>query len=135
MPGFDPDKILEAMMETAPVFGEDGYVTLVQMAYAYGEPMIRYENWGSFMPDKKGKDFVSTTVATNVALNPKVLKMEKQGLCKIDENPDGSKSITYKGINRGAYLSLGDLQQAVIHILSELKNTAAMKRLMENAKI
>ncbi|MBR1624014.1 MAG: glycoside hydrolase family 3 protein [Pseudobutyrivibrio sp.] len=135
MPGFDPDKILEAMMEAAPVFGEDGYVTLVQMAYAYGEPMIRYENWGSFMPDKKGKDFVSTTVATNVALNPKVLKMEKQGLCKIDENPDGSKSITYKGINRGAYLSLGDLQQAVIHILSELKNTAAMKRLMENAKI
>ena len=135
MPGFDPDKILEAMMETAPVFGDDGYVTLVQMAYVYGEPMIRYENWGSFMPDKKGKDYVFTTVATNVAVNSKTLKLEKQGLCRIEENPDGSKNITYRGINRGAYLSLGDLQQAVIHILNEIKNTAAMKNLMENAKI
>lgn len=133
MPGFDPDKILEAMMENPPTFADDGYVTVFESSYVYGEPMIRYENWGSFMLDKQGKDFVSTTVAANGKLNEKVLKLQRKGLCKIEENADGSKTVVYKGINRGAYLSLGDLQQAVIHILTEIKNSAAMKKLIKNA--
>lgn len=135
MPGFDPDKILEAMMDTKPIFGDDGYVEVVQMAYMYGNPMIIYENWGSFMPDSKGKDYVSTTVGANTKLNEKVLRMQRQGICNIEENADGSKLVTYRGIKRGAYLSLGDLQQAVIHLLSVIKNSAAMKKLMENANI
>ncbi len=135
MPGFDPNKILEAMMAIAPTFAEDGYVTVVEKSYVYGEPMIRYENWGSFLPDKNGEDEIKTTVEPGVALNEKVLKMQEQGLCHIEDTQFGTKIITYKGIDRGAYLCLGDLQQAVIHILNEIKNTGSMKKLMENANI
>ena len=133
MPGFDPDKILEAMMATMPTFAEDGYVTVVEKYYVYSEPMIRYENWGSFLPDRNGADIVQTMVKPGVKLNEKVLNLQEKGICKIVNNADGSKLVTYKGINRGAYLSLGDLQQAVIHILTEIKNSAAMKKLLKNA--
>ena len=130
MPGFDPDKILEAMMETTPIFAEDGYVTIVEKDYVFGEPMIRYENWGSFLLDKNGADRVQTLVKSGIKLNEKVVKLQEKGICSVTENADGSRLVTYKGINRGAYLSLGDLQQAVIHILSEIKNSAAMKKIL-----
>jgi len=135
MPGFDPDKILEAMMDVPPTFGEDGYVTVVEKAHLYGIPMIRYENWGSFLLDKKGKDFVLTKVPADVELSDKVLEKQKQGLCKIDVEMDGTKTITYQGINRGAYFALGELQQAVIHLLLVIKDSAAMKKLMKQANI
>ncbi len=135
MPGYDPDKILEAMMEIPPIFGDDGYVTTVEEAFFCGTPMIRFENWGSFLPDKKGKDLVVTRVAADVELNPNVLEKQKEGCCKIETQIDGSRTITYRGINRGSYFALGELQQAVIHLLSELKNSAAMKKLLKQANI
>lgn len=135
MPGFDPDHILEAMMETAPTFTPDGYVEVVKKAYVYDEPMIVYEKWGSFMPDKNGKDTVTTVVLPEAEINPKVLELEKQGICKIKEEAGGARSIIYKGINRGAYLALGELQQAVMNILLVIKDSAAMKQLMESANI
>ena len=135
MPGFDPDKILQAMMETPPEFGKDGFVTKVEKSFAYGEPMIQYYNWGSFMPSKSGKDLVRTTVEADVTLNENVVRLQEQGICKVEELPDGKKAVIYKGINRGAYLALGDLQQAVIHILQTVKNSGSMKKLIESAKI
>jgi beta-glucosidase len=133
MPGFDPDHILEAMIKTAPTFEPDGYVTVVNKNYVYNEPMIRYEKWGSFLLDKNGNDRVSTVVAANAQINDKVLALANQGLCTIKTENDGSRVITYKGIDRGAYLALGELQQAVMNILGVIKNSASMKKLMENA--
>ena len=135
MPGFDPDKILQAMMDTPPEFGKDGFVTKVEKSFVYGEPMIQYYNWGSFMPSKSGKDLVRTTVEADVTLNENVIRLQEQGICKVEELPDGKKAVIYKGINRGAYLALGDLQQAVIHILQTVKNSGSMKKLIESAKI
>ncbi len=135
MPGFDPDKILEAMMETPPSFAEDGYVTTVQKAYAYGEPMINYENWGSFYLDKQGEAMVTTRVEANVTLNPRISKLEKEGFCSVSNEADGSRIITYKCVNRGAFLALGDLQQAVMHILMTIKDSAAMKKLIDTTNI
>lgn len=135
MPGYNPDKILESMMETAPTFEEDGYVSVVETAYLYDIPMIRYENWGSFMLDKDGKDKVVAKVPADIEISEKALKAEKEGLCKIETEMDGTKTITYFGIDRGAYFALGELQQAVIHILSAIKDSAAMKKLMEHVKI
>ena len=135
MPGFDPDKILEAMMDTPPKFNRDGYVEVVETAYVFGTPMIRYENWGSFMPDKDGKDLIQTIVPAGVTLNEKVMKMQEEGICEVTESGNGNRVVTYKGIDRGAYLSLGDLQQATIHILTVIKNSAAMKKLMDRANI
>lgn len=135
MPGFDPDKILQAMMDTPPEFGKDGFVTKVEKSFVYGDPMIQYYNWGSFMPSKSGKDLVRTTVDADVTLNENVIRLQEQGICKVEELPDGKKAVIYKGINRGAYLALGDLQQAVIHILQTVKNSGSMKKLIESAKI
>ena len=96
--------------------------------------MIKYERWGSFLPDKNGKDTVVTYVQPDAKLNDKVVRMKEEGVCTI-ENVENGMKITYRGTDRGAYLSLGDLQQAVIHFLNEIKNSAAMKRLMEQANI
>jgi beta-glucosidase len=110
-------------------------VKVVEKCFVYDEPMIVYEQWGSFLPDKKGTDTVTTTVEAGVKISEKVLKLQADGICTVENAVDGSKVITYKGINRGAYLCLGDLQQAVIHILGEIQNSASMKRLLENANI
>ncbi len=135
MPGFDPDEILKSMMEIAPQFTEDGYVEKVEKNFVYGDPMIQYYKWGSFMPNKHGKNLIKTTVAANIQLNENVLKYQEMGICNIQELPNGDKEITYRGINRGAYLALGDLQQAVINILNTIKTSASMKKLMDSANI
>ena len=135
MPGFDSDFILEAMIETAPTFKEDGYVEVVEKDFVYQEPMIYYEKWGSFLLDKNGKDTVSTVVSADASINDKVLMLEKDGICTIQTEADGSRTITYKGIDRGAYLALGELQNAVINILKVIKNSASMKKLLDKANI
>lgn len=135
MPGYDPDKILESMMEVPPTFAEDGYVTVVDTAFRYGVPMIHYENWGSFLLDKKGKDRVIAKVPADITISPRALKAQEAGLCTIETEMDGTRTITYFGVNRGAYFALGELQKAAVHILSVIKNSAAMKRLMDKANI
>ena len=135
MPGYDPDKILEAMMHTPPTFEPDGYVSQVEKCIVFDEPMIKYEKWGSFKLDKDGEDTCQTTVEPNVVLNEKVELLEKNGLCSVTVAPDGTRTITYKGIDRGAFMALGDLQQAVIHILNTTKNSASMKKILDTANI
>lgn len=135
MPGYDPDKLLEAMMNVSPTFEPNGYVSIVERAFLYGMPMIKYEKWGSFKLDKNGDSYVTTIVEPGKTVSEKALQLQKEGLCKIKEQVDGSKQITYKGFNRGPYLALGDLQQAAIHLLEEYKNTASMKNLIEKANI
>ncbi len=134
MPGYDPDKILEAMMEMEPTFEDDGYVSVVEKSFVNGEPMIAYEKWGSYILDKNGKESVIAKVAKDKPVSDKALKLQNEGLCTITVEEDGTKTIIYKCTNRGKYLALGDLQQAVIHILGEIKNTAAMKKLISSAK-
>ena len=135
MPGFNPDKILEAMMDTKPTFAEDGYVETVSKHYLYGVPMIVYESWGSFMLDKNGNDYISVKVLPDIQVNEKVIKLCDEGLCEIKQESDGSKIVVYRGINRGPYLALGDLQNAVINILMQIRHSASMKRLMDKANI
>ncbi len=135
MPGYNPDKLLESMMNVSPTFADDGYVEVVEKAYMYKEPMIRYERWGSFVPDKNGDTTIVATVAAGNEISERALNMQQRGICEITDADDGSKIIKYKGFNRGPYMALGDLQQAVIHILNTIKDSAAMKKLLDSAKI
>ncbi|MBQ7148090.1 MAG: glycoside hydrolase family 3 C-terminal domain-containing protein [Pseudobutyrivibrio sp.] len=135
MPGFDPDKLLESMMNVPPTFESDGYVTVVEKAFVYGRPMINYEKWGSFILDENGDTFVTTRVEPDTVVSERALKLQKKGLCEIRVEVDGSKSISYKGFNRGPYLALGELQKAVMNLLKEIKNSGSMKKLMEQANI
>ncbi|MCR4695592.1 MAG: glycoside hydrolase family 3 C-terminal domain-containing protein [Pseudobutyrivibrio sp.] len=131
MPGFEPEKILEATESVEPDFDVDGYVKRVEDTFVYGHAMIRYEKWGSFILDREGKDYVSTTVAPNVKMSDRIPKLQEMGLCQVTEE-NGEKTITYRGINRHAYLSRGDLQQAAMHILGEIKNSASMEKLINS---
>ncbi|MCR5580798.1 MAG: glycoside hydrolase family 3 C-terminal domain-containing protein [Pseudobutyrivibrio sp.] len=135
MPGYDPDKILEAMMQVEPTFEADGYVTVVEKAFKNGEAMISYEKWGSYILDKNGKERVSSVVGPNVTISDIALRLQSEGLCDIQVQEDGRKILTYRCTNRGAYLSLGDLQQAVIHILNEIKDSAAMQKLVKEINL
>lgn len=135
MPGFDPDKLLESMMNVPPTFEEDGYVTVVEKAYLYGIPMINYEKWGSFVLDKNGDTVVTAKVEPDNEVSERALRLQKAGLCDIKTEIDGTRTIIYKGFNRGPYLALGEMQQAVISILNEIKSTGSMKKLMEQANI
>ncbi|QFJ54781.1 glycoside hydrolase family 3 protein [Pseudobutyrivibrio xylanivorans] len=135
MPGYDPDKLLESMMNVPPTFEDDGYVTVVEKAFFYGFPSIKYEKWGSFILNKDGDAVVTTTVSADKEVSEKALKLQQEGLCTIKVKSNGSKTIEYRGYNRGPYLALGELQQAVIHILNEIKDTGSMKKLLEKANI
>lgn len=135
MPGYDPDKLLESMMNVPPTFEADGYVSLVEKAFLYGRPMITYEKWGSFKLDENGDTVVTAKVEADAAVSDKALKLQQQGLCKIKVEDDGSKTISYKGFNRGPYLALGELQNAVMNILKGIKDTGSMKKLMKQANI
>lgn len=135
MPGYDPDKLLEAMMNVPPTFEEDGYVTVVEKGFMFGIPMIKYEKWGSFILDKNGDAVVVATVDSNKSVSGRALKLQQEGVCEIIVEPDGAKRIKYKGFNRGPYLALGDLQQAAINILSEIKTAASMQELIKKANI
>ena len=135
MPGFDPDKLLESMMNVPPTFEEDGYVTVVEKAYLYGTPMIKYEKWGSFVLDINGDTVVTAKVEPGNEVSERALKLQSKGLCTIKTEINGTKTINYKGFNRGPYLALGELQQAVMNILNEIKNSGSMKKLIEQANI
>ena len=97
--------------------------------------MINYEKWGSFILDENGDTFVTTRVEPDTVVSERALKLQKKGLCEIRVEVDGSKSISYKGFNRGPYLALGELQKAVMNLLKEIKNSGSMKKLMEQANI
>ncbi len=135
MPGFDPDKLLESMMNVPPTFEEDGYVSVVEKALLYGHPMIKYEKWGSFVLDSEGDTFVKTMVTADQKMNDRIQKLQKDGLCEVKVEKDGSKIIAYKGFNRGPFLALGELQASAMHLLNAYKNTGSMKKLMEKANI
>lgn len=134
MPAFDPDKILEAMQSTPATFAEDGYVTSVKKCYYYNRAMIEYENWGSFVPDKNGEDVVMTTVAADIEISEKAQTLINEGICTVTVESNGNKTLRYKGTNRGAYLCLGDLQNAAIHILGTILNSASMQKLLDAVK-
>ena len=131
LPGYDPDRILEAMIEAPPTFTEDGYVQRVNKGFVFGVPTIRYDCWGSFVPDKDGTETLKTEVPCDMQLNPIIPSLIDEGICTVKLRDDGIQEVEYKGYNRGAYLCLGDLQQAAIHILTEIKNSASMQRLMD----
>lgn len=134
MPGFNPDKILHAMMNVRTEFEEDGYVKETVRKNSFGRPLIVYDSWGSFEPAANGKDVIVSHVDKGVELNPRIAELEKEGICTVLTNEDGSKAVSYKGFHRGAFLALGDLQLAVFHILSAISDTVTMKDMLEQAK-
>ena len=131
MGGYRTQALKAALLGLAPEFAEDGYVkTEVSKVYGgYFKETVEY--WNTFVLDADGMDHVHTNVKADVKLHEKVSEMVASGIAFVEEKPDGSKTVTYKGLNRGAYLSLGDIQSCAMHVLHSIMNSSAYDSMLK----
>lgn len=134
MGGYSAEKILEAMSHLAPVFDETGAVKETVISKHGGLMKSTHYHWGSFLPASDGCDTVKTTVAAGVQLGERAEKAVADGYARVEEHADGSKTVSYTGIDRGAYLVRGTLQECAMRILNVLVHSAAMDDLRKRRK-
>lgn len=131
MGGYPTDVIAAAIDERKPQFDLDGAIHQNKIAMYGGVFHKKVDAWNSFSPEKGGKDTVTVQVASNKKLSPRVTDAVAQGWADIRNNADGSKTVTYYGTNRGAWLPLGDIQRCAANVLRVLMNNAPMRLLRE----
>lgn len=126
MGGYSTDVIAAAIYGAAPVFAPDGDIRKTTVTAYGGFFKNTQEDWNSFVPCKDGADRVSTVVAAGQSLSAEVEEAVKNGVAELKEQSDGSKIVTYHGIDRGAWLPLGDVQRCASRILNVIMNAAPM---------
>lgn len=131
MGGYRAEKILAAMAHGTPEFTEDGAVVESVKSTHMGMVKNTFAKWGSFVPEKGGKDTARTTVATGKKLNERAQKAAAEGIATVENHADGSKTVTYYGTDRGAYLAKGTLQECAMRILKVLIKSYAMDDLLQ----
>ncbi|HHV10840.1 MAG TPA: hypothetical protein GXX75_11250 [Clostridiales bacterium] len=57
----------------------------------------------------------------------KVKEMAEQGIAVITQNEDGTKTVTYKGTRRDAYITLGDVQKSAMNLLNVILKSSTCK--------
>lgn len=129
MGGYRAEKLLQATRRQPPEFSPGGAVAETVKSSHFGMVKSRLDRWGSFVPCAGGKDTVFATVASGTSLAPAVLQAEKEGVAAITENADGSRTVTWYGTERGAYLARGELQACAMRILRVILRSRAMKEL------
>jgi Beta-glucosidase-related glycosidases len=120
MGGYRTQYLTAALQGERPEFAEDGYVR-EEIFDVYGgfiKETVSY--WNAFLPMAAGPDTVTARVNPGLPLNRKIPQMEQEGIAQVTQNPDGSQTVCYRGIDRGAYLSLGDVQKCAIQVLKFL---------------
>lgn len=120
MGGYSTELLGGALYGAGPEFDADGAVFEREVKAYGGFFKNKITKWNSFVPDANGTDNVSTTVAAGVTLSDRVEDAVKAGYAEVKKNEDGSTTVTYRGINRGAWLPLGDLQKCAINVLKLL---------------
>lgn len=134
MGGYSTDIIAAAISGAAPVFDADGAVHQTTVTAYGGFFKNTQEDWNSFIPDQNGADTVSTTVAADKMLSARVEEAVKRGAADVTVQSDGSKIVTYRGIDRGAWLPLGDIQKCAIRVLTGIINAAPMEDMLRGVK-
>lgn len=125
MGGYRTQALKSALLALAPEFGEDGYIK-TEVSKVYGGFFTEtVEYWNTFVPCADGADVVQAKVNASVKLNEKVSEMAQKGIAVVEEHSDGSKTVTYKGTNRGASLSLGDIQACAMRVLNSIMHSSA----------
>ena len=130
MGGYRAEKLLAAMAHGAPQFTEDGAVAESVRSSHMGMVKNTFAKWGSFVPEAEGKDTVQTVVAPGKKLSERAQKAAAEGVASVEEHADGSKTVTYRGTERGAYLARGTLQACAMRILRVLLDSFAMDDLL-----
>lgn len=55
----------------------------------------------------------------------------KEGVAQVSVNGDGSKRVTYRGTDRGAYLERGDVQACVCRVLEQIMNSVSYREMIK----
>lgn len=134
MGGYSTDIIAAAISGAEPVFDPDGAIHQTTVTAYGGFFKSTQSDWNSFIPDKDGADTVSTKVAAGQNLSPRVEEAVKNGIAEVTQRSDGSKVVTYRGIDRGAWLPLGDVQKCAIRVLTGIMNAAPMDDMLTGAE-
>ena len=126
-----PAMYLESAVTGAdPVLDQDGGIH-EETIMEYKAFERKYACWNSFVPDVSGCDTVSVTVPAGTKLAESVREWQEKGIAMVEEKADGSQTVTYRGIRRGAYLALGELQECAARVLEMLLHSAAMEEVRE----
>lgn len=121
MGGYDTDVLVAATIEKKPQFNEDGSVKQ-KIIKLYGYMTKSFDLYGSFLPDKDGKDVIE--VPYKDAVSDKVKELKEKGLVEIDE---GRKVVIYKGYDRSYALKRSVLQRNAMRVLNYLAFGAPMR--------
>jgi beta-glucosidase len=131
MGGYWTDDLIAAMEGKAPEFSNDGYVVVKEFPIYGGFATEIVERWNAFKLCKDGKDIFTTKVEKDVALNPKVMEKVDAGTAKIETLDDGTRFVSYCGINRGAYLDIDDVRACAANVLKQIINSVSYIRFTE----
>jgi beta-glucosidase len=131
MGGYRSQQLIAALMGQQPVFTPDGAVKEEVFEVYGGFKKEIIQSWNAFEPNAVGMDTVSTKVEAGIELGEKVTKLVADGVATVDEQADGSKVVTYRGTNKGSYLSLGDLQKCAANVLRCLMNSSSYEKILK----
>ena len=131
MGGYWTDDLIAAMEGKAPEFSNDGYVVVKEFPIYGGFATEIVERWNAFKLCKDGKDIFTTKVEKDDALNPKVMEKVDAGTAKIETLDDGTRLVSYCGINRGAYLDIDDVRACAANVLKQIINSVSYIRFTE----
>lgn len=127
MGGYDVNRIINAVLALKPEFNSDGSIKTTIIPGSIGIKEKIFEYWNSFIPDVDGNDTCSTRVASDIKVGEKVKEMVDKNIAFIKINEDGSKTVTYNGIRKEAYITLGDVQKSAMNILNVLLKSSTCK--------
>ena len=127
MGGYRSDYLKAAVHGTSPEFADDGYVRTIEQKVYGGFITNHIEFWNVFDLSAEGADTVSTTVAAGKELNPKVEEKVQTGIATVTENADGTKTVTYKGTDRGAYLPLEAVRACAARTLEQILDSVSYR--------
>ena len=123
MGGYRCEFLMSALTGEPPKFNEDGSVTFQDFPIYGGFMTDHVEFWNSFEPGKDGKDFVTAEVAAGTELGEDVLKAVEAGFASVEEHADGSRTVTYRGTDRGQWLDFYDVKACAARVLKMIMDS------------
>ena len=134
MGGYRSEFLKAAVHGTPAEFASDGYVR-EQVFEVYGGFFKNtVEFWNSFLPDASGPDMVETIVEKGAEISEKVQKKVEEGIATVTEHEDGSKTVSYRGYDRGQYLDIEDVKTCATRTLEQIADSVSYRIMMEQAK-
>ena len=134
MGGYRSEFLKAAVHGTPAEFASDGYVR-EQVFEVYGGFFKNtVEFWNSFLLDADGPDTVETIVEKGTEISEKVQKKVEEGIATVTEHEDGSKTVSYRGYDRGQYLDIEDVKTCATRTLEQIADSVSYRIMMEQAK-